>query len=120
MKGESGGWAVAPAKTWVDVRVWLMPHGDDDGAAYQAMFPTPGHRANASADMEIQSLRTITGHPMDSGNFMIEDMWVCERMQRAMSSPLYAVGPMAPYAESALTFFQRNILDYMPLTASNG
>ncbi len=84
------------------------------------MFPTPGHRTDHTADMEIQSLRSITGHPMDSGNFMIEDMWVCERMQRAMSSPVYAVGPMAPDAESALTFFQRNVLDYVPLAASSG
>lgn len=111
---------VAPAKTWVDVRVWVMPNSDEDLAAYKAMFPTPGHQVDATADMEIQSLRSITGHPMDSGNFMIEDMWVCERMQRAMSSPVYAVGPMAPDAESALTFFQRNVLDYVPLTASNG
>ena len=36
-------------------------------------------------------------------------------MQQAMRSPMYRVGPMAPNVESPLTYFQQNILDFVPL-----
>ncbi len=77
--------------------------------------PSPGDEADAAADMECQTIRSVDVHPMDTGNFMIEDTWICERMQKAMRSPMYRVGPMAPNVESPLTYFQQNILDFVPL-----
>ena len=121
MQGTSVYWAtfriipVAPENIWVDVRSWLMPSENDHATSYKAMFPTPGHEADAAADMEFQTIRSVDVHPMDTGNFMIEDMWICERMQKAMRSPMYRVGPMAPNVESPLTYFQQNILDFVPM-----
>ncbi len=92
-----------------------MPSDDDDEASYKAMFPTPGHEADSAADMEFQTIGSVDVHAMDTGNFMLEDMWICERMQKAMRSPIYRVGPMAPNVESPLTFFQQNILDFVPM-----
>ena len=121
VQGTSVYWAtfriipVAPEKTRVDVRSWLMPSENDHATSYKAMFPTPGHEADAAADMEFQTIRSVDVHPMDTGNFMIEDMWICERMQKAMRSPMYRVGPMAPNVESPLTYFQQNILDFVPM-----
>lgn len=56
-----------------------------------------------------------TQHPLETGDFQTEDVWVCEKMQRAMQSPQYKVGPLAAGAgaESPLTFFQKNLLDFM-------
>lgn len=122
VQGTSVYWAtfqiipVGPEKTWVDVRSWLMPFDDDDDeASYKKMFPTPGHEADATGDMAFQTIRSVDVHAMDTGNFMLEDMWICERMQQAMRSPMYRVGPMAPNVESPLTYFQQNILDFVPL-----
>ena len=40
-------------------------------------------------------------------------MWICEKIQRNLRSPKYAVGPMAngPGAESPVTHFQQSVLD---------
>ena len=56
-------------------------------------------------------------HPLESGDFQTEDVWVCEKMQRALRSPAHRVGQLAQGAgaEAPLTFFQENILDYVPL-----
>ena len=61
------------------------------------------------------ALRVLEGHPLDSGDFMIEDMWVCEKLQQAMRSPAYQVDRLAHNAESSITFFQQNLLDFVPL-----
>lgn len=57
-----------------------------------------------------------TKHPLETGDFQTEDVWVCEKMQRALSSPRYEVGPLAHGAggEAAIAFFQRCVSGYMP------
>jgi len=59
-----------------------------------------------------------TVHPLETGDFQTEDVWVCEKMQRALKSPSYQVGELARGAggEAPLTFFQENVLDFVPLT----
>jgi len=56
-------------------------------------------------------------HPLETGDFQTEDVWVCEKMQRAMQSPAYQVGGLAKGAgaEAPLAFFQQLVLDYVPL-----
>ena len=55
-------------------------------------------------------------HPLETGDFQTEDVWVCEKMQRSLESPLYAVGGLAngAGAEAPITLFQQCLLDYMP------
>ena len=64
---------------------------------------------------EVVRLDDLKEHPLESGNFQLEDMWICEKIQRNLRSPKYAVGPMAngPGAESPVTHFQQSVLDYL-------
>lgn len=50
-------------------------------------------------------------HPLDTGDFQTEDIWVCEKMQRSLNSPNYEVGPLAngSGAESMLEVFQKMV-----------
>ena len=63
----------------------------------------------------VVRLADSTTHPLESGDFQIEDMWICEKIQRNLHSPHYEVGPMAngPGAESPITHFQRSVLDFV-------
>lgn len=47
-------------------------------------------------------------HPLETGDFQTEDIWVCEKMQRSLMSPEYQVGPLAngSGAETMLEVFQ--------------
>lgn len=51
-------------------------------------------------------------HPLETGDFQTEDIWVCEKMQRSLRSPQYSVGPLASGsgAESPLEQFQNMII----------
>ena len=64
---------------------------------------------------EVVRLDDLKEHPLESGNFQLEDMWICEKIQRNLRSPKYVVGPMAngPGAESPVTHFQQSVLDYL-------
>ncbi len=52
-------------------------------------------------------------HPLQSDNVMLEDIYACEAVQNGMGSPKCEIGPLSKW-ESALTFYQRQILDYVP------
>ncbi len=56
-----------------------------------------------------------TKHPLETGDFQTEDIWVCEKMQRALNSPRHDVGWLAKGAggEAALDYFQQCVLRYM-------
>jgi len=62
-------------------------------------------------------LKYLDEHPLQSGNFQLEDMWIVEKIQRTLRSPNYAVGPLAngAGAESPIMHFQESVLDYVPL-----
>jgi phenylpropionate dioxygenase-like ring-hydroxylating dioxygenase large terminal subunit len=55
-------------------------------------------------------------HPLETYDFQTEDVWVCEKMQRSLQSPMYEVGALAagPGAESPIGHFQQCLMDYMP------
>ncbi|MEM7100542.1 MAG: SRPBCC family protein [Pseudomonadota bacterium] len=56
--------------------------------------------------------RDLDKHPLETGNFQIEDMWIVEKVQRNLHSPLYKVGPFAQGmgAETPLYQFQNTVL----------
>ena len=70
----------------------------------------------------VVRLADLDRHPLDSGDFQLEDMWICEKIQRNLHSSKYRVGPMAegPGAESPVTHFQRSVLDYLEGKAGEG
>ncbi|SLN25954.1 Anthranilate 1,2-dioxygenase large subunit [Falsiruegeria litorea R37] len=55
-------------------------------------------------------------HPLETGDFQTEDVYVAEKMQRSLQSPKYSVGQLAsgPGAESPLTYFQQCVRNYVP------
>jgi len=54
-------------------------------------------------------------HPLESGNFQLEDMWIVEKVQRNLRSPRYQVGPLAAGdgAETPLVQFQQQVLEFV-------
>ncbi len=58
-------------------------------------------------------------HPLETYDFQTEDVWVCEKMQRALRSPAYSVGALAhgAGAEASLAFFQQSILNHLDAAA---
>ena len=81
---------------------------------------TPGgsnERYDFGKSREPIRLKDLDHHPLQSGNFQIEDMWIVEKVQRAMRSPHFEIGPLAEGdgAESPLMHFQQSVLDYVEL-----
>ncbi len=77
-------------------------------------------RMNAQRPDGPIKLSDLKDHPLDSGNFQIEDMWICEKIQRNLRSPNFKVGPLADGAgaEAPLMHFQESVLDYVPVDGS--
>jgi phenylpropionate dioxygenase-like ring-hydroxylating dioxygenase large terminal subunit len=71
------------------------------------------------ADSRIRS-SMWTQHPLDTSDFQTEDVWVCEKMQRALQSPRHEVGFLAhgTGGEAALDLFQRQVLEYVELPSA--
>ncbi len=68
-------------------------------------------------DTQPVRLIDLEGHPLESGNFQIEDMWIVEKIQRNIRSPYFKIGPLAKGdgAEGPITHFQDNLLEFVPL-----
>jgi len=52
-------------------------------------------------------------NPLESKDFMLEDIYACEQQQKAMSSPRFAFGPTALDQEQLIVDFHKAILLYM-------
>ena len=76
-----------------------------------------GGRFKFDATPQTIKLVDLDQHPLETGNFQIEDMWIVEKIQKTLHSPLYEVGPLATGvgAESPITEFQEQLLDFVPL-----
>ena len=85
---------------------WKWPAGGGG-----AVEDSPGYDPESG----YLKLAHLGRHPRDSGDFHWEDVWVCEKMQRALGSPMHRVGALAkgPGAEAPLAFFQQNVCDYL-------
>lgn len=95
----------------------LEPKSPDLTMMWTQSWTTYGSasRADAGKSPTLISLANQEGHPMESGNFQLEDMWICEMIQRNLRSPKFEVGPMAAGsgAESPIMHFQQSVLDYL-------
>lgn len=67
----------------------------------------------SAAEPEVIRLDSLKEHPQESGDFMLEDLWICEKIQRSMRSRFYGVGALArgDGCETPLTWFQAQIRD---------
>jgi len=81
----------------------------------QFLMPNPGvELSHGDNNPQPITLAMLEGDAMDSLNFQVEDMWICEQMQQGLNSPAYEAGPYAPGpGEGSITFFQMGVLGYM-------
>jgi Rieske 2Fe-2S family protein len=107
---------VSPERCYLELRTWMMPKELQDPNKKPAKpSSTSGHGYIMPDGKRYISIDTLACHAMESLDFQIEDMWVCEQQQKALHSPMMHVGPLAQSGETSLTWFQRHILDYVPL-----
>ena len=104
---------VSPGVTLLRARQWVSKsHGwkwFSGGEANVEDFP------GYDPDTGYLKLDRLQQHPLETGDFHWEDVWVCEKIQRSLSSPLYKVDALAQGsgAEAPLELFQRNVLDFV-------
>ena len=115
--GPCSGWSrTAPEACFLDTRTWIQPGQDEAKRAYEDLFPGSRHRRDGAP--EAIALDRLDVHPMETLDFQIEDMWVVERLQEAIASPAFEVGPLSLDTEASLTHFQQSVLDHMPPQAA--
>ncbi len=108
---------VAADRSIVELRIRAMPEGLErlqsasDGSPVTDDLPDFIESATGPAAFFRVPPKDV--HPLESDNVMLEDIYACEAVQRGMGSPRCEVGPMSKW-EAALTFFQQQILDYVP------
>ena len=93
-----------------------MPPSKDDNAAAPVlvMADLPDYILGAKGRFAREQIGKTDGHPLKSNDFTREDIYACEAIQSAMASPRFSVGPLSKW-EAPLTFFQRQILEDVPL-----
>ena len=98
--------------------VSILEPVDAETTRMRAMSWEPGgagRRFDIFGEPSLVRLDDLDAHPLESGNFQIEDMWICEKIQRNLHSPKFEVGPLAdgPGAESPVTHFQQSVVDHV-------
>lgn len=96
----------APGRCMMTVRLWV--------GLWQSKDPRkgiPGYDKSTG----IISSDHWKKHPLETGDFQTEDVWICERVQRGLESPAYEAGPLAKGtgAEDPVAWFRSSILDRM-------
>ncbi|MCV6623661.1 MAG: aromatic ring-hydroxylating dioxygenase subunit alpha [Cellvibrionaceae bacterium] len=114
---------VSPNKTLLEVFIMVAPWSSESEKAKRLKFladfaPLPGVGYAKDGDPNIRDrplrLKDITGHPMESGNFHVEDVWQVEMIAEAIESPAFEIGPLSNgEGETALSYFQQMLLDYL-------
>jgi hypothetical protein len=103
-----------PDKCFVDIRLLAEPEALKRlGNQTIAEEDLPDCVVSAKGPMSFHRVADKDIHPLKTDNVMLEDIYACEAMQEAMSSPAYEIGALSGW-ESALPFFQRQVMDYVP------
>lgn len=92
----------APGRCRLSVRHWVGPWQSKDERKY-----IPGYDKKTgiiTSDNWIQ-------HPLKTGDFQTEDVWICERVQAGLESPAYEPGPLAAGvgAEDPVGWFRTSV-----------
>ncbi len=98
----------APGQCRMTVRHWVGPGQSKD------------HRKGISGydkSSGVISSDHWKKHPLETGDFQTEDVWICERVQQGLESPAFEAGPLArgTGAEDPVAWFRRSVLDRMPV-----
>lgn len=87
------------------VRQWVGPWQSTDERKH-----VPGFDGKTG----IISSSNWTKHPLETGDFQTEDVWICEKVQRGLESPAYEHGPLSEGAgaEDAIRWFHDMLSRY--------
>ena len=99
---------ISPDRTRLDVFQWVGPWQSTDERKH-----VPGYDKKSG----LISSENWTQHPLETGDFQTEDIWICEKVQRGLSSPTFEPGPLSkgPGAEDAITWFHDSLRRHMQL-----
>lgn len=81
-------------------------------------MPSKTAKLLGSAISWLYSSTEKSDDPLNSGDFMQEDIYVCEQIQKAMKSPLYIVDHTANRGESTVRNYQTIISEYIERPAN--
>ena len=97
---------VSPGRTRLTSRRWVGPWQTKDDRRY-----IPGFNKATG----VISSDHWTQHPLETGDFQTEDVWVCEKVQRGLESFAYEHGPLSqgPGAEDPLRWFHESVFKAM-------
>lgn len=96
--------ALSPSRTILTTRHWVGPgQSKDDRKHIPGYNPKTG--IISSDDWNKPALAT--------GDFQTEDVWICEKLQKGLSSPAFELGPLAKGAgaEDPITWFHKTLLE---------
>ena len=99
---------VAPDRSVVEIRTKVMPVSDwqylkQDWTSWTFFKSRPWDKSGTGNRAD----------PLASGDFMVEDIYVCEQQQRSFQSPYFAIGAIAKDLERSVYQYQRNVQVYV-------
>ena len=99
---------VAPDKCTVEIRSKIMPVSSWDFVAQE------WKSWNYFKSRQGNKYKTRDKNdPMASGDFMAEDIYVCEQQQKSLRSPYFSIGAIAKDLEQSVYQYQRNVRNYI-------
>ena len=105
---------VEPALSLVQCRIRAVPIEEMPDEQIVDPSTLPDHIVSTKGCCLPENEPESSTHPLKSGDVMLEDIYACEAIQRGMRSSRFSVGTLSQW-EAPVTFFQDQILDYVPL-----
>ena len=99
---------LAVDRTRVEIRSKVMPASDWEFTKY-SMRSASFWEKRLGAKYPSESPE----HPLGSGDFMQEDIYVCEQQQKSFQSPWFELGPSASHGESPVREHQKVVWSYL-------
>jgi Rieske 2Fe-2S family protein len=115
LSATEGSWStfhvipIAADKTVVETRTKVMPASDWE-LMKQSVRSWWNWKGKSRAKFDAGE-----DDPLSSGDFMAEDVYVCEQQFKAMHSPKFAVGALAGDLEQSVLTFQKALSEFVAL-----
>jgi Rieske 2Fe-2S family protein len=107
---------VGPAESIVHSRMRVRPEAlEQAGPDMADLKRLPPYVIRAKGRIPEEPIDLTGIHPLKSDMVMIEDIYACEAVQAGLESGAAEIGPLSRW-EAPMTFFQRQLLDFMPVT----
>jgi Rieske 2Fe-2S family protein len=106
---------VGPAESIVHSRMRVMPEAlDRAGSDMAEITDLPPYVIRAKGRIPEEPIDLAGTHPLKSDLVMLEDIYACEAVQEGLESGVAEIGPLSRW-EAPMTFFQRQLLDFLPV-----